>query len=365
MSFIRPDQLDSYMQASDQTANQVVWYSVQIEPIEIRGFGWKDGITRYKRLPLEPIQPIPSAVDQLAYCPAGGSVHFQTDSPYVMIRAKLSGPPNMYHMPSTGQSGFDCYIAPPGERQRYVGTTRLSPAGDAIEHKFYQLEPKLREVTIHLPLYQGVESIEIGIYAHSQLIAPSKLQEDRRVIVYGTSITQGGCASRAGMCYTNILSRRMPCEFINLGFSGNGKGEPELSDIIGDVKRPGLLVLDYVANAGSPEKYSVTLPKFISIYRERHPKVPILVLSRIAYAADVHHPESLSKRNSYRDIGHQTVEKLRMEGDGHLYFFDCTELLGEDYEQCTVDGIHPTDLGFMRMADGLERVLTELIKTSP
>lgn len=362
MSSIRPEQLDSYMRASESSQERVVWYSVQSEPFEIRGFGWQESLTCFKRLPLQPAQAIPAAVDQLAYCPAGGSVHFQTDSPYVMIRAKLSGPSNMYHMPSTGQSGFDCYIAPVGEPQRYIGTTRLSRDSDALQHKFYQLEPKLREVTIHLPLYQGVESIEIGLYEHSHLKAPLKLQDERRVIVYGTSITQGGCASRPGMCYTNILSRRMPYEFINLGFSGNGRGEPELAELIGEIERPGLLVLDYVANAESPEQYRATLPNFIRIYRNRHPKVPILVLSRIAYAADVHDAASIARRASYRDTGQQTVEALRIDGDRHISFFDCTELLADDYEQCTVDGIHPTDLGFMRMANGLQSVFSGMLE---
>src|SRR5690606_22957788 len=104
---------------------------------------------------------------------------------------------------------------------------------------------EMRMITLNFPLYQGVQEIEIGLSPDAQLIAPTPYIDDRKVIVYGTSITQGGCAARPGMSYTNILSRMINYEFINLGFSGNGQGEPELSHIISQIERPALLVLDY------------------------------------------------------------------------------------------------------------------------
>jgi lysophospholipase L1-like esterase len=159
-----------------------------------------------------------------------------------------------------------------------------------------------------------------------------------------------------------VLSRYINSEFINLGFSGNGMGEPELAHLIAQIEQPALLVLDFEANVGDPLVYQERLPEFIRIYREYHPEVPILVVSKIRYARERFHTSALQLADERRRIARDTVEAYRSAGDANIQFFDGSDLLGEDYEECTVDGVHPTDLGFIRMAYGLNPVLKKILQ---
>ena len=355
--------LDPNMRLSPGTpAEELVWRSPREEPFRISGFAWFHADGKYRRLPVAPSHPIRPEVDALANCTAGGQIRFRTDSTCLALRVELSAPAGMYHMPATGQCGFDCYIGEPGS-QRYAATTRYDHKEKAYECVLLRFPKReMRTVTLNFPLYQGVEQVEIGLDPDARVAAPPPYRSDKRVILYGTSITQGGCASRPGMAYPNILSRRIPLEFINLGFSGNGRGEPEMARIIGEIPNPALLVLDYEANVGTPERMRETLPAFIRIYREAHPDVPILVLSRIRYARDDWEEETRMKREENLRIQRETVERFRRDGDGRVYFHDGSDLLGEaDFFECTVDGVHPTDLGFMRMADRLKPILERLL----
>jgi lysophospholipase L1-like esterase len=220
----------------------------------------------------------------------------------------------------------------------------------------------MRNIVLNLPLYQGVEEISVGLDEHAAVLAPPGYVSGKKVVVYGTSITQGGCASRPGMAYTNILSRRIPLEFINLGFSGSGKGEPEVAEIVSQINDPACLVVDYEGNCVSTELFRETLPEFIRIYRAAHPLTPILVVSRIRYAREDVTPHLYEMRMERKRFEQALVNELREKGDLNLYFFDGSHSLGgEDYYECTVDGSHPNDLGFLRMADALEPVLKTLL----
>jgi len=268
----------------------------------------------------------------------------------------------MPHMPATGQCGVDCYIGPPGEME-FCNTTKYETHLTEYESvMFKDWSPAMRNVVLNLPLYQGVVELWIGLEKGSSIIAPSAYASNKKVIVYGTSITQGGCATRPGMAYTNILSRRIPLEFINLGFSGSGKGEPEVAEVISQIEEPACLVLDYEANCVSTELFQKTLPEFIRIYRTVHPKTPILVVSRIRYSRENMTPHLIEARLERKQFQQSLVAELRNNGDEHIFFFDGSVLLGkEDFHECTVDGSHPTDLGFLRMAEGLEPVFKTLL----
>ncbi|WP_338131003.1 SGNH/GDSL hydrolase family protein [Cohnella rhizosphaerae] len=164
------------------------------------------------------------------------------------------------------------------------------------------------------------------------------------------------------MAYPNLLSRYLPYEFINLGFSGNGKGEPEVARTIAGIADPAMFVLDYEANVGTAERMAETLPAFIRILRERHPEVPILVVSKIRSAGERFYEEMRQLLHDRKHVQRSTVERLRSEGDANVHFLDGGTLLGdEDAEECTVDGVHPTDLGFLRMAKSLAPVIRKLI----
>jgi hypothetical protein len=207
-----------------------------------------------------------------------------------------------------------------------------------------------------------VEDVLIGLGEGASLRSPPRYRLERPVVVYGTSITQGGCASRPGACHTNILSRGLNVPFINLGFTGSGRGEPEVAQSVASVRDPALFVLDYEANSNL-DGLTQSMPDFIGILRNQHREVPILVVSKIRYAQEAlkSEPDTLRSREACKAFQRHLVQKLRAAGDRHIHFLDGSRLLGRDFHECSVDGAHPTDLGFFRMADGLGPAIAKLL----
>lgn len=266
-------------------------------------------------------------------------------------------------MTATGQCGVDCYLGEPGDQQ-FWSTARFDHTKDEYEASFYDWGmKKAYSVTLYLPLYQGVEELWIGVDPDAEVHASTLPVSDHPIVLYGTSITQGGCASRPGMAYPNIMSRSIPMTFVNLGFDGNGKGEPEVARVIADIPNPALFVLDYEGNVLDPLRMEETLPLFIQILRERHPSTPILVISKIRYAKERFDEAAMQTANATKKVQQDIVARLQQEGDTEIHFCDGMVLLGDDYGDCTVDGGHPTDLGFQRMAKSLDPVFRTLMRT--
>ncbi len=138
--------------------------------------------------------------------------------------------------------------------------------------------------------------------------------------------------------------------------------EPDLlAHLAAQIERPACLVLDYEANCVSTELFRETLPQFIAIYRQYHPDVPILVISRLRRVHDEIYPDSLARRTERWELQRGTVEARRKAGDRNIYFLDGTTLLKSDWDECTVDTTHPNDIGFLQMADGIEPVLRVIL----
>lgn len=336
------------------------WHEPDVTPFRLAGFPSYKRDRVYRRLPLADRDKLPEAVDELANRTAGGQIAFRSDSSQVAIRVELAGPADMNHMPATGQCGFDLYIGAPGA-SRYHSTSvydRLLTDYEAL--LFEHPVAKMRDFTLNFPLYQGVKRVQIGLLPEAKVKSPKPWSESGRIVVYGTSVTQGGCASRPGMAYTNILSRALNREVVNLGFSGSGKGEPAVIQAIATIPDPRLIVLDYEANTQGD--LAQTLPAAIDTLRSWHRAVPILVVSRFSFAKDLTHDDVLHARNANRDLQAEVVATRREAGDPNVHFLDGSTLLGPDAHECTVDGVHPTDLGFLQMARSFEPVLRNLIK---
>lgn len=357
--------LDSNMAVHNIRDDSLHWLSPLDHPFHVAGFAWFSLERKYRRLPVSSADLITPSVHMLANCTAGGQIRFRTDSSRLSVRVKLAAAANMYHMPATGQCGFDCYIGEHGN-QRYLSTARFDYSLLEYEAQLFDWKEKREvHVTLNFPLYQSVEEVWIGVDADAEVKTPEPYASTQPIIVYGTSITQGGCASRPGMAYTNILSRFLPYEFINLGFSGSGRGEPEVAQIIASIENPALYLLDYEANTGTVERMAETLPAFIHILRERNPEVPILVVSKIPYATEYFYSDALKLRLERLNVQQSTVKQLQAAGDANVHFFDGGTLLGDSlYEECTVDGVHPNDLGFLRIAESLQPVIRKLLKVS-
>lgn len=360
-SGIQVQEIDKNMRLDETINTDIKWLSPMEAPFRLSGFAWMEKDRIYRRLPLYSPYGIPGAVDTLSNCTAGGQIHFRTDTVKLSIRVRLSGAANMNHMPATGQCGFDCYLGEPGHLY-FCKTTRYDHKESQYEFTFFEVkERKLRTVVLNFPLYQGVEQVMVGVDKQAEVMEPLPYRSDKCVIFYGTSITQGGCASRPGMAYTNIISRRLNMKCINLGFSGSGKGEPEMARIITEIEKPGCIVLDYEANSIDPEHFHKTLPEFVKILRSAHRGVPILVVSQIRFANELIDEDSFKKSLANKDFQLKMVEELNLKGDKFIYFYDGSELLGDSFDECTVDGVHPTDLGFLRIADKLTPVLEKIL----
>jgi GDSL-like Lipase/Acylhydrolase family/N-terminus of Esterase_SGNH_hydro-type len=356
--------IDKNMTIESVDEDGLIWLNPQQSPFKIIGFNWISKDKVFRRFPLNPEPALPESVEELCNCTAGGQIKFSSDSKRIAIKVKLPTRSVMDHMPNTGNSGFDLYLGD-SIRQTFYGVTRFSADDDEYTYEFQPLANSLmREFTLNFPLYNGVEKVTIGLASDASLSTPSPFVDDRPIIVYGTSITQGGCAARPGMCYTNILSRKLNRPFMNLAFSGSGQGEPEVAEHIARIQNPAMLILDYEANCGHVENLAETLPEFIRILRASHPNTPMLVVSKVAYAKEVFDEKLKKHREDCKKVEIKNVERCQAAGDKNIYFIDAESFQGEDFWECTVDGVHPTDLGFYRMAENLLPEIKKYLCTS-
>lgn len=345
--------IDKNMTIESVDENSLVWLDPNQSPFKLIGFNWFEQDKVYRRFPLNPDPALPEGVEALCNYTAGGQIKFKTDSKRIAIKVKLPSRSLMDHMPNTGSSGFDLYIGD-SKHQTLAGVARFGVDDEEYTHDFINLDDSvMRDFTLNFPLYNGVKELSIGLEENASLAAPAPFVDDRPIIVYGTSIAHGGCASRPGMCYTNILSRKLNRPFINLAFSGNGRGEAEVAEHIASIDNPAMFILDYEANCGTVENLAATLPEFIRILREKHPTTPMLVVSKVAYAREVFMQEQKQYREDCKKVEIENVERCQAAGDKNIYFIDAEFFQGEDFWECTVDGVHPTDLGFYRMAENL------------
>ena len=257
----------------------------------------------------------------------------------------------MSHMPATGVSGVDLYVRRDGRWHFLaVGQPARHPTNTAV--LVQGLEPKEAEYRLYLPLYNGVARVEIGVPEDASFRAATPPgPETKPVVIYGTSITQGGCASRPGMAYPAILGRRLDVPVINLGFSGNGKTEPEMARFLAELD-PAAFVLDSLPNLTTAE-VGERLPGFIETLRARHPEVPIVLVENLIYT-DVPFVAARAERvKGSNDLLRKIHEERVARGDRRITLVPAGDLIGHDGEG-TVDGVHPNDLGFLRMADAIE-----------
>jgi len=353
---------DANMEVKRADENGLVWYAPHEQPFKLAGFHWFDQDRVYRRFPVKPAKPLPEGVESLAWCAAGGQVKFSTDSDKIAVKVKLRGPGTMDHMPSTGMNGFDLYLGKPGEEAFYNVTRAACGVAEYSCELLSRAGRETLDCTLNFPLYNGVDEVLVGLRQGATIHEPPPYRMDKPVVVYGTSITQGGCASRPGMCFSNILARRLNVPFLNLGFSGSGRGEPEVAEAIAAIAAPSLFVLDYEANSNS-EGLAKTMPDFIAILRAQHPKTPVLVVSKVRFAKESlkSEPGTRLARKDCKAFQKGLVKELRAAGDKHVHFLDGSKFFGKDYHECAVDGVHPTDLGFFKMAKGLEPAIAELL----
>ena len=323
--------------------------------LSIEGKGWTDTRDFYDRLPVRAEGTVRDPVWNLSRDSAGICARFTSDATAIHARWSLRKESlAMVHMPATGVSGVDLYVRM-DDTWRWLGTGRPEAFPDNEAQLCGDLPKGQREYILYLPLYNGVTSVELGVPEAASL-EPMPTRDTRPVVFYGTSITQGGCASRPGTCHPAILGRMLDRPAINLGFSGNGKMEREVAELLAELD-PALYVIDCLPNMTADE-VAVRAPELVRILRAAHPETPILLVEDRTYSDAFLHQDRAERNRSNRAALRQAFAELQDVKD--LHYMEGEQLLGADGDD-TVDGSHPTDLGFRRQAEAFYPLLSELL----
>ena len=328
------------------------WYDAATLPLY--GKARQDTKELYERLPAEFEGRSRDAVWYLGRNSAGLYVRFSSNASAIWLRWSAKFGNHMNHQTLTGTRGLDLYVLTDKGEWRFMASGRPTLDSKDCEQKVIgAMEPKWREYMLYLPLYDGLTKLEIGVDREAVVEAPKVdlPRCDKPIVMYGTSILQGGCANRPGMAHTSILSRRFNREVITLGFSGNALLDLEIAELMASVEDPAIYVFDYVPNA-----YDYLIrekgEQFFRIVRDAHPDVPILFLEDPYfghYEYDAGIKAEVDKKNAAQ---WELFCKLKKQGEKNIWYLKSDDMVGHDNE-AFVDGIHFTDLGMMRYADWL------------
>jgi len=319
------------------------FYNSNEKPFKVYGV-YHDG-EKFRRMPQELGNRLGGWHVSLSRNTAGGRVRFRTDSKSFAIYYE-GDMGQMPHFAFTGSCGFDIYFG-----NRYAGTFIPQDYKTMGYERLIEFaDTEMKEVTVNMPLYSEVEKLYIGLDENAIVEAPTEYKITKPVVYYGSSITQGGCASRPGTCYQSHITRRFDCDHINLGFSGSARAQVEMAEYIACLDMS-LFVYDYDHNADDPGFLEETHERMFKIIREKNPELPIIMMSRPKFYLDDEEVKRV-------EIIKKTYENARTKGDKNVYFIDGRDLCKHCGNEGTVDNIHPTDYGFASMA----RVLGDFIE---
>lgn len=338
----------------------IVWTDPIKAGAQVHGQGWSELNPTYVRLPEHARAKVRKQVWNLGRNSAGLSLVFRSNAPEIIVRYGVSGAKEMFHMPSTGVSGVDMYATDIQGVRRWCAPKFTPSFRDTITYDYNNLTYFPRktndyEYHLYLPLYNTVKWLEIGIPEGSEL-SFCPVSHEKPIVVYGTSIAQGACASRPGMAWTGIIERELEHPVVNLGFSGNGKLEPEVFELLSEIDAK-LYIIDCMPNMKEEDHIEKLLLNGISILRSKH-SCPILIVEHSGYVNEV----TNESRSYYRNLNSRLSGAfLAAQGAGHrdLYYLTCDEIgLGQDG---MVEGVHPNDLGMFRYAQAYEKKIREIL----
>jgi len=332
----------------------MIFRDVREDPFTVYGLYHYRQEPVFRRLPQSVAMQANEGVQTLHTNTAGGRVKFKTNSKTITIQCDMPSLCDMPHMPRCGSSGFDLYVKK-GARYWHTGTFMPNDFDHGYTASYSFPCQQERDLLLHFPLYNDVTSLHIGLDDGATLSPGQPYRFPLPVVYYGSSITQGGCASRPGNSYPAVISRKYDCDFLNLGFAGSAKGEPALAEYIAQLPMSAF-VLDYDHNAPDVEHLQSTHEAFYQRIRRQQPTLPILLVGRPDFYM---HKQDDSQR---RDVILTTYRNALQNGDSNVYFLDGHSLFeGDERDACTVDGKHPNDLGFHRMASVIGSVIGTLL----
>lgn len=337
--------------------DDIIWFPIREDPFEFYGLYDPKNTPSFCRMPEDVAKSVSQNVYWLNYNTAGGRVRFSTDSPYIAIKTvqKFNHSPHMTHVM---ESGFDLYSQKNG-LSSFVAPfiPPVNAVGGFEQLRYVHNRDDMTSYTLNFPLYGGANEVYIGIKEGSRLSKGEKYLDIKPVVYYGSSITQGGCASRPGNSYEAIISERYNIDYINLGLSGNCKAEIPMAEYLRTIEMS-IFVCDYDHNAPTAEYLESTHRRLYDIFREKQPDTPYVMISK---------PDiwswNIADADRRREIIFKTFSDARALGDKNVYFIDGRSLFGSDNrDNCSVDGCHPNDLGFYRMAENIGVVIKEILE---
>lgn len=332
--------------------DDVEWYDVRKAPFQIFGLYHPETEPIFKRLPDEIGLNTNRGIKELYLESAGGRIRFSTDSEYVAVRVEYNFYYPSNHFAASGKAGLDLYIDEPELRHSRYYRTYVPPVElkDGFEERIdLPKDGRMRFFTIHMPPYASVLNLYVGLQKEAKLDRGLPYRDMKPIVYYGSSITQGACASRPGNAYENLISEHLNLDYVNLGFSGNCLGEDIIVNYMATLEMSAF-VSDYDHNTPDAAHLRATHEKLYRAIRAAHPDIPYIMISRPDFYL---HVSSSRERQS---VVYETYRKAMAEGDENVWFIDGASFFRGRYEDaCTVDATHPNDLGFALMADQIER----------
>jgi lysophospholipase L1-like esterase len=347
--------IDKNFKAVERSGSVMQEITLPSDRLDLYGVYYEPSEGRFRRLPNYVAEKVNDGVKNLATNTAGGRIRFITNSPYIAIKVVLPHATFFSHMALAGVAGFDLYVK---ENGRYTSKKTFLPPynfEDSYEGVYdFTGEACERDITLNFPLYNQVYQLYIGIKEGSVLKAAPEYKYDKPIVYYGSSITQGGCASRPGNAYQGIITRKFDVDHVNLGFSGNGKAEKPIVDYIAGLDMQ-VFVMDYDHNAPNPEYLRETHSRFFNIIREKNPELPILILTCPRYTmTDIW--------RTRQEIIKETYDAAVARGDKNVYILYGSEFFSEIGNEYSVDDTHPTDEGFYYMAKAIAPTLKKMLE---
>ena len=347
------EQLDkNFAIVNQDNGEEKVVYTIPHEKFDLYGVYYDQTEGQFRRLHKDLADKVSAQVKCWGACTSGGRIRFRTNSSTIGLEATYPALVRFSHMPDTGCGGFTL-LKKTDKGYKLINTFRLDLGKELLNQTISVDGGVMTEYILFLPLYNTVGSIKITLDKNATVTGGEKYRDVKPILYYGSSITQGGCASRPDNSYQALISKWNNIDFVNLGFSGGAKAEELMVEHIlsYDVS---LFVLDYDHNAPNVEHLKKTHYKLYKRYREVHPDTPILIMSKPDYERYPHNKERFK-------VVQETYKRAKEEGDNNVYFIAGKDLFGKkDRENCTVDGTHPNDLGFYRMAKKIYKKIIEI-----
>lgn len=357
--------IDKNFQTKTTFPEDIEWFSVTEEPFCVHGIFYSEEEGCFRRLPKDVADATNEGVSALSTHTAGGRARFSTDSPYIAIRAVEPFEPPMSHMTVCGKCGFSLFInnafggvfMPEYDQILAVSQNNEDIVFDGLKCPMVDADAEY-EATLFFPLYSAVKELYIGLKKGSRKAKAKPYMHSRPVLFYGSSITQGGCATKPADDYVNRLSRMLDTDIYNLGFSGSAKGEKAIAEYIA-AQNPSVFVLDYDHNAPTAEHLQQTHYPLYQTIRNMHKSTPIVFMTMPS--TDGY--QNLPFFKERKVIIEESYKKATSSGDKNVYLVDCNGCFGALYggECGTVDDCHPDSLGFLRMAERVYPVLDQVL----